>query len=151
MFLLCLKFSRIEVEASYKIIEAFIILHEQRGVFPLPPADGSIVPTRACFGAMLQGQLRFCSHLCSSLTLLRPLNRTGPQSQELLVEDSTHNDGRQSLYLRIWLYLAKRSDRQGAPVLIWRRKDRSCLLTVGLQSWETFWARGVCYSEKTIS
>ena len=26
------------------------------------------------------------------------------------------------LYLRIWLYLAKRSDRQGAPVFIWKGK-----------------------------
>lgn len=89
------------------------------------------------------------SALVSSTAQATELHR--PQSQELLVEGSTHTQGRQPLYLRIWLYLAKRSDRQGAPVLIWRRKDRSCLLTVGLKSWETFWARGVCYGEKTIS
>lgn len=45
------------------------------------------------------------------------------------MEGSAHTQCRHPLYLRIWLYLAKRSDRQGAPVLIWKKtRGRVCLL-----------------------
>ena len=35
------------------------------------------------------------------------------------------HSARAASYLRIWLYLAKRSDRHGAPVLIWKEKTKA--------------------------
>lgn len=40
-------------------------------------------------------------------------------------------EGRPPLHLRIWLYLAKRSDRQGAPVLICKEETKVMLACSG--------------------
>lgn len=75
-------------------------------------------------GATLQGALVGLSGHFSQPNMLRPgTPQPLPPSQELPVEGSAHTQCRHPLYLRIWLYLAKRSDRQGAPVLIWKKTE----------------------------
>lgn len=48
---------------------------------------------------------------------------------------------RHPFYLRIWLYLAKRSDRQGAPVLIWKEKKVTLLTVSALGKGRVPWQR----------